>query len=303
MQVRGSLGRMRTFEGALTALVTPFRGGEIDEAALRSLVERQIDGGIDGLVPCGTTGESVTLSTEEHARVVRIVVETARGRVPVVAGAGSVSTAHTIALAEIARDAKADGVLVVVPYYNRPTQAGLLAHFGALFRAVSLPTVVYNIPGRTGTDLSADSFCELVRRHPEVVAIKEATGNVLRAQELAARCGDRISVLSGDDALTLAVVACGGRGVISVTSNVAPREVAEVVRAARAGDSTRALTLHRKLLPLHEAMFVESNPAPVKAALAALFGTENELRLPLVAVGEDNAQRVRAALRAFGFGV
>lgn len=291
-----------SFEGALTALVTPFRGGAVDESALRELVDRQIAGGIDGLVPCGTTGESVTLSHEEHARVVRIVVEQAKKRVPVVAGAGSVSTAHTVELCRVAREAKADGVLLVCPYYNRPTQAGLVAHFEHVLREVPIPAIVYNIPGRTGVDLTIDSFTQLAKI-PSVVAVKEATGNILKSQEIVARIGDRLSVLSGDDALTLGVLAVGGRGVISVTSNIAPGEIAETVKLFRAGEIAEARALHQKLLPVHEAMFVESNPGPVKVALAQAGRIAPEIRLPLVWPTEASQARVRDAVRAAGIAV
>jgi 4-hydroxy-tetrahydrodipicolinate synthase len=287
-----------TFAGTLTALVTPFRGGQVDVDALRALVEAQIAGGIDGLVPCGTTGESVTLTAAEHALVVRSVVEQAKGRVPVVAGAGSVSTAHTIDLVRLARDCKADGALIVVPYYNRPTQAGLVAHYRAVLREVSMPTILYNIPGRTGVDLGLDAMAQLAEV-PEIVAVKEATGNVLRSQALLARFGERFTILSGDDALTLPILAVGGRGVISVTSNALPREVSEVVRLWNAGDFLGARALHLRLLPVHEAMFVESNPGPVKVALARADRLAAEVRLPLVWPSEASQKLVADALAGF----
>jgi len=290
---------MTKFEGALTALVTPFKSGEIDEPALRDLVDRQIAGGIDGLVPCGTTGESVTLTTEEHARVVRIVVEQAAGRVPVVAGAGTVSTRHTIELAQIAREARADGLLLVAPYYNRPTQAGLVAHFRAVLHEVPMPAILYNIPSRTGVDITADTI-ERLAEVREIVGVKEASGNVLRAQEIVARTGDRFSVLSGDDALVLGILAVGGRGVISVTSNLAPAEVKAVIRKWRAGAHDEARALHLRLLPLHEALFCESNPGPVKAALAMASRVAAEIRLPLVWPTSDSQDRIRAALTKSG---
>lgn len=290
---------MTTLKGAFTALVTPFRGDAVDEKALRDLVERQIAEGIDGLVPCGTTGESVTLRGDEPARVVRAVVEQAKGRVPVIAGVGTVSTHHTIELARMARDAKADGLLIVCPYYNRPTQAGLEAHFRAVLREVPMPAVLYNIPGRTGVDLATDTLARLADVR-EIVAIKEATGNVLRAQEIVLRFGDRFSVLSGDDALTVPMIAVGGRGVISVSSNVAPGEVAETARRALASDFAAARALHQRLLPVHEAMFVESNPGPVKAALAMRGQIAPEIRLPLVWPGDASQARIRQALETAG---
>lgn len=286
-------------EGAWTALVTPFRGGEVDEKALRDLVERQIVAGIDGLIPCGTTGESVTLNHAEYTKVVRVVVEQAKKRVPVFAGAGTVSTRHTIELAETARDAGVDGLLLVTPYYNRPTQAGLIAHFTTVLRSISLPSILYNVPSRTGVDMLTDTvekLCEL----REVVGLKEASGNVLRSQDVVARVGDRLSVLSGDDALTVAILAVGGTGVISVTSNIAPAEVAGVVRRFREGDLKAARQAHTRLLGVHDAMFVESNPGPVKVALAQAGRIAPEVRLPLVWPTDASAAKVRLAVSAAG---
>lgn len=287
------------FEGTLPALVTPFRDGKVDEDALRALVERCIEGGVNGLVPCGTTGESVTLSEQEHERVVRAVVEQARGRVPVVAGAGTVSTSHTIELAKICQRAGADGLLLVCPYYNRPTQAGLEAHFRAVARACPLPAILYNIPGRTGVDLTVETLARLAEV-PSIVAIKEATGNVLRSQQILAQCGDRFTVLSGDDALTLPVLAVGGQGVISVTANLLPRETSDVVRLWNEGRVDRARALHLRLAPVHEAMFVEANPGPVKAALAARGLIAPEIRLPLVWPSAASEARIREALARAG---
>jgi 4-hydroxy-tetrahydrodipicolinate synthase len=292
---------MTTFAGTLPALVTPFRDGEVDEEALRTLVERCITGGVGGLIPCGTTGESVALSEAEHARVVRVVVEQARGRVPVIAGAGAASTQHTIHLAKISREAGADGLLLVCPHYNRPTQAGLEAHFRAVAAAVPLPSILYNVPARTGVDLSLETLERLCDVR-SFVAIKEATGNVLRSQQIVARLGDRITVLSGDDALTLPVLSVGGRGVISVTANLLPAETSEVVRRWDAGDAAGARALHLRLVPVHEAMFVEASPGPVKAALADEGLIAREVRLPLVWPEESSMRKVREALRASGLG-
>ncbi len=290
---------MLRLQGTYPALVTPFVGGELDEEALRALVEHVIEGGVEGLMPCGTTGESVTLSEREHARVVSIVVEQARGRVPVLAGAGTASTRHTIELAQQAREAGADGLLLVCPYYNRPTQAGLEAHFRAVLEAVPLPSVLYNIPGRTGVDLSVDTLARLADV-PAIVGIKEATGNVLRAQQILSRLGDRFAVLSGDDALTLPVLSVGGAGVVSVTANLLPRATSDVCRAFFAGDVERARALHLGLLPVHEAMFLESNPGPLKAALADAGRLTPEVRLPLSWPTEATRERLRAALAASG---
>ena len=289
---------MTTFQGALTALVTPFRDGRVDERALRDLVEAQIAGGIDGLVPCGTTGESVTLTDEEHALVVRTVVDQAKKRVPVVAGAGTVSTHHTIALTQLAKDLKADGVLLVVPYYNRPTQAGLAAHYRAVLNAVSIPAILYNIPGRTGTDLSIETL-EKLADLKDLVAIKEATGNVLRSQSIIAKFGERYDVLSGDDSLTLPILAVGGKGVISVTSNYLPREVGDVVRLFKKGDVNGARALHQRLLSVHDIMFIESNPGPVKFALSQAGRLAPEVRLPLVWPEEKSQSAIRATLEKF----
>jgi len=288
-----------TFMGTMPALVTPFRGGEIDEDALRALVERCIEGGVDGLVPCGTTGESVTLSEAEHARVVNIVVEQARKRVPVVAGAGTVSTAHTIHLAELCKHAGADGLLLVCPYYNRPTQEGLEAHFRAVAKACSLPSILYNIPGRTGVDLSIETLARL-SDVPSIVGMKEATGNVLRSQQILALCGDRFTVLSGDDALTLPILAVGGKGVISVTANLLPRETSDVVRLWNAGKIAEARALHLRLSSVHESMFVEANPGPVKAAMARKGWLAPEIRLPLVWPKPSSMEKVVRALAAAG---
>lgn len=282
--------------GAFTALVTPFRDGEVDEKALRDLVERQIASGIDGLVPCGTTGESVTLRGDEPARVMRAVVEQARGRVPVVAGAGSNATDKTIALSRTAREAGVDGLLLVCPYYNKPTQAGLEAHFRAVLAEVPMPAVLYNVPGRTGSDLSADTV-ERLTDVPHVIGLKEATGNILRTQEVVRRCGDRLAVLSGDDALTLGILAVGGTGVISVTSNLAPKEVADVCRLWREGETAESRRLHQRLLPVHDALFIEANPGPVKLAMADAGFLAPEIRLPLVIPSERSCEVIRQAVK------
>ena len=288
------------FVGAMTALVTPFRDGNVDEAALAKLVETQIKAGIDGLVPCGTTGEAPTLEPDEQARVVRIVVEAARKRVPVIAGTGSNSTAHTIALSRAAHAAGADGLLVVTPYYNRPTQDGLLRHYKAVAEAVPLPIVVYNIPARTGVDMSVDTLARLASEQPRIVAIKEATGSATRAQEIVRRLGDRLPVLSGEDALNLALYAVGARGCISVASNVIPHLVAQAWDAAAAGDFPRAREIHFKTLALTEALFAETSPTLVKAALAMTGSIGPEIRAPLYAMSGPARERLRAVLAEHG---
>jgi len=290
---------MANWEGAYTALITPFRNGELDETALRELVERQIDAGIDGLVPCGTTGESVTLVGDEHARVVRIVVEQAKGRVPVVAGAGTNSTSKTVALSKACREAGADGLLLVCPYYNKPTQAGLEAHFRAVLAAVPMPAMLYNIPGRTHVDLSARTFLRLMDVE-HIVAIKEATGNVARSQEVAALCGERYSIMSGDDALTIGIMAVGGRGVVSVASNAFPNAVADVVHKMQASDLAGARAAQHRLLPIYEAMFIEPNPGPVKYVLARAGHIAEEIRLPMTWPTAGAQERIVAALDLAG---
>lgn len=289
---------MLTLRGTYPALVTPFHEGSIDEEALRALVEHVIEGGVDGLVPCGTTGESVTLSDAEHRRVISIVVDQAKKRVPVIAGAGTVSTAHSIELAKQAKEAGADGLLLVCPYYNRPTQAGLEAHYRAILKAVPLPAVLYNIPGRTGVDLSVETL-EKLADVPELVAVKEATGNVVRSQQILARCGDRFTVLSGDDGLTLPVLSVGGAGVISVTANLLPKPTSEVTRLFFEGRYDEARALHLRLLAVHESLFIESNPGPVKAALADRGIIRPGVRLPLAWPSESTRQRVAEIVRRF----
>ncbi|MGE3630760.1 MAG: 4-hydroxy-tetrahydrodipicolinate synthase, partial [Sandaracinaceae bacterium] len=257
------------------------------------------DGGCEGLVPCGTTGEAVTLSDAEYRMVVRAVVEEAQGRVPVVAGAGTASTAHSIHLAKIAKEVGADGLLLVCPYYNRPTQAGLEANFRAIVQAVPLPSILYNIPVRCGVDMSVETL-ERLSDVKEIIGIKEATNNVLRSQSIVARCGERFSVMSGDDALTVPIMAVGGRGVISVSANAFPREVSEVARQMMKGEHAAALALHQRLLPVHEVMFVESNPGPLKALLGAAGHMSGDVRLPLVKASEDTLARVRSAVKQAG---
>lgn len=291
-----------SLRGAFTALVTPFtRSGEaIDVAAYESLVEAQIAGGVAGLVPCGTTGESPTLDDDEQAELVARAVAVAKGRVPVVAGTGSFSTKKTIKATERALAAGAAGVMVVMPYYSKPTQEGLFRHLEAVARAASgAPVVLYNVPGRTQVDLEVETTMRVLEAAPNVVGLKDATANVLRCQELKRRAGDRLAVLSGDDALTVAMMAVGAEGVISVTSNVYPAEVARVVGHALAGRWAEARAAQARLQPVHDVMFVESNPAPAKAALARLGRMEGTLRLPLVEASAGARDRVAAALDRF----
>jgi 4-hydroxy-tetrahydrodipicolinate synthase len=284
--------------GTFTALVTPFTpdGEAVDLAALDALVEAQIAGGVTGLVPCGTTGESPTLTEEEQIAVIKRVAAVAAGRVPVLAGTGSFSTKKTVAASRAAVAAGADGVMVVMPYYNKPSQEGLREHVLAVARAVSCPLVLYNVPGRTVVDLAADTVERICESAPTVVGIKEATANVVRCQDLKRRLGERLTVLSGDDALTLPMMAVGAAGVISVTSNVRPREVSEVTRRVLAGDWIGARAAHLALLELHGLLFVEPNPAPAKAALAATGVMNAAVRLPLVPASEALRRQVEAAV-------
>jgi 4-hydroxy-tetrahydrodipicolinate synthase len=298
---------MKTIDlaGAYTALVTPFNedASRVDEAALEALVEAQIAGGIAGLVPVGTTGESPTLDADEAKLVIKSVVKAARGRVPVLAGTGSNSTKKTVEASKAAVDAGADAVMVVMPYYNKPSQDGMCEHVLAVARAVSCPVVLYNIPGRSVVDLGADTTLRIAEQAANVVGVKDATGNVLRCQELKRRAGDRLSVMSGDDALTLPMMAAGASGVISVTSNVRPREVSEVTRRFAAGDLAGARSLHYALLELHAAMFLEPNPAPAKAALALEGKMSRSVRGPLLPASPSTEEKVRAALAQLVQGV
>jgi 4-hydroxy-tetrahydrodipicolinate synthase len=287
------------FEGAIPALVTPFRGGAIDMDALRRLVEMCIDGGVAALAPCGSTGESATLTHAEHPQVVKAVVEMAKGRVPVIAGTGSNSTAEAIALTKAAKEAGAAAALMISPYYNKPTQEGIYRHYEAVARATRLPIIVYNIPGRTASKIEATTIARLAELD-EVVGVKEATGSLDEVQEVVRLCGDRLAVYAGDDALTLPILAVGGSGVISVIANLLPRESQEVVTAALGGDWNRARELHYRLLPLMRALFLETNPIPVKAALHAMGVTSDELRLPLLPMSDAPRQKLLAAMKSYG---
>lgn len=287
------------FEGIHTALITPFRDGGVDEEALRALVDRQIEAGIDGLVPCGSTGESATLSHDEHNRVVEIVVEAAAGRVPVIAGTGSNSTREAIELTQHAKDAGADGALLLSPYYNKPTQEGIYAHYATIARETRFPLVVYNIPGRTASNILPDTIARLARLD-WIVGVKEACGNLEQIAHLIARSPADFVVLSGDDALTLPMLAIGGRGVISTSSNIAPGPVAALVRAFRDGDVLGAQQRHYALLPLFDVLFCETNPIPVKAAAAALGLCSDEIRLPLTPLTAANHERLRVVLKDLG---
>lgn len=283
------------FRGSFTALVTPFKNGSVDEAAFRGLVNWQIAEGTHGLVPVGTTGESPTLSHDEHKRVVEWCIEEAKGRVPVIAGAGSNSTKEAIELAEHAEKAGANAVLVVTPYYNKPTQEGLYQHFKAINDAIGIPIIIYNIPGRSVIDMSVDTMARLYELK-NITGVKDATANVLRVSQQRAAMGDGFNQLSGEDSTALGFNAHGGHGCISVTSNVAPRLCSEFQSACLRGDYSEALKLQDKLLPLHTNLFIETNPSPVKYALSLLGKMAPDVRLPMVPVSEPTKAAVRSAM-------
>lgn len=287
------------FHGSIVALVTPFRNGHIDERALGELIEWHIAAGTSGIVPTGTTGESPTLSHAEHDRVIELTVEAVARRVPVIAGTGSNATAEAIRLTAHAKAAGADAALIVTPYYNKPTQHGLAAHYRAIHDAVDLPMLIYNIPGRSVVDMAPTTMAELARL-PNIVGVKDATGDIVRPLQTRALCGTAFCQLSGEDGNTLAFLAHGGHGCISVTANVAPHLCAQLHAAWRAGDAGAALDLHQRLLPLHETLFCESNPVPAKHALALLGKCTAEVRAPLAPLLADNRRQVEAALDAVG---
>ncbi len=286
------------FTGTGTALVTPFRrDGSLDEPTLRALIKRQIDAGIDFLVPCGTTGESPTLTREEHLRVVEIAVEQSKGLTPVLAGAGGYNTAEVIALARELAEIGADGILSVTPYYNKPTQEGLFQHYRAIAEAISMPIVVYSVQGRTGVNVEPATVGRLAAIE-NIVGIKEASGNIAQMAAILNTVPGDFIVLSGDDAITLPLIALGGRGVISVVSNEVPAEMARLTRLALSGDFVAAREIHRRVHPLMEVNFVESNPLPVKAAMAQMGLLEAVWRLPLVAPKVESETRIRAVLES-----
>jgi 4-hydroxy-tetrahydrodipicolinate synthase len=287
------------FKGAIVAMVTPFRNGKVDEEALRRLIEEQIAGGTDGIAPCGTTGESTTLSHEEHDRVIEITVEAAGKRVPVIAGTGSNSTEEAIRLTKHAWKAGADAALIVCPYYNRPTQEGLYLHYRAIAEEVPIPVIVYNIPGRTGTNMLTETLARLAEI-PNIVGVKEASGSLKQMSDVVRLCGPDFSVLSGDDIFTLGLLAIGGNGVISVISNVVPGDMAAMVDAFAAGDLSKARALHHRMSPLIDALFIETNPIPVKAALAMMGKIAYELRLPLCRLAEKNEAALKKVMQDYG---
>jgi 4-hydroxy-tetrahydrodipicolinate synthase len=289
-----------TFQGSQVALVTPFRDGKVDEVRLRELVEFHVKNGTDGIVACGTTGEDPGLSHEEHERVVELIVHTAAGRLPVIVGTGSNSTAHAIALTRHAERAGAQAALVVNPYYNKPTQEGLYRHFRAVAESTALPVFVYNIQSRSAVNVETDTLVRLVRDCPSVIGVKEASGSLDQMSQVIAACGPDFIVLSGDDNVTLPLMAIGGRGVISVIANIVPRETSELTHAALDGDWKRARELHYTLFPLARAAFIETNPIPIKEAMAMAGLLEPEFRLPMCRMSDANRERLRTVLRPYG---
>ncbi|MEI6124945.1 MAG: 4-hydroxy-tetrahydrodipicolinate synthase [Pseudomonadota bacterium] len=286
------------FTGSMVALVTPFKNGTIDEEGLAGLVEFQTAHGTDVICPCGTTGESATLSFDEHEKVIEVVIRAARGRALVMAGTGSNNTQEALRLTKHAKKAGASGCLVITPYYNRPTQEGLYLHFKTIAEAVDIPIVLYNVPGRTGVNMLPETIarCSKIKN---IVGIKEASGSLSQISEIVNRCGEDFAVISGDDVNTLPLMAVGGRGVISVTANIAPKEVASLVRAVEAGHYDEAKKIHHQLLPLHNAMFLQTNPIPVKMALEMMGKISAEMRLPLCPMPDDLAEKLRGILKQY----
>lgn len=284
------------FSGSLVAIVTPFRQGKIDERALGELIEWQIAKGTNGIVPCGTTGESATLSHDEHNRVIELTVEVVHRRVPVIAGTGSNCTEEAIALTRHAKQAGVDGALLITPYYNKPTQEGLYRHYKAVAEAVDLPLVLYNIPGRTGVNMLPATIARLSSIQT-IIGVKEGSGSVQQASDIVQMCGNRLTVLAGDDSLTLPMMAVGGKGVITVTANIMPAEMASLVKAFGEGKVEEARRLHFKLSPLFAALFYETNPIPVKEALGLMGKIDPELRLPLCSMAQDTREKLIRVLK------
>lgn len=287
------------FKGAIVAIVTPFKNGRVDEEKLRELIEFQIENGTDGIVPCGTTGESPTLSHEEHDRVIEITVDAVKKRVPVIAGTGSNSTAEALRLTKHAYEVGADAALLVTPYYNRPSQEGLFQHYKFIAENVAIPIVVYNVPSRTGANVLPETLARL-SAISNIVGVKEAAGSLRQMQDMITLCGDNFSVLSGDDFFTYPLLCLGGQGIISVVSNVAPADMAAMVDAFAAGEMKKAMALHYKMTPLVDALFLETNPVPVKIALSLMGKIENEIRLPLCQMSAANLDKLKKVMTGYG---
>jgi 4-hydroxy-tetrahydrodipicolinate synthase len=288
------------FRGSITAIVTPFKNAKVDEKKLRDLIEFQIKNGSSGIVPCGTTGESATLSFEEHDRVIEISIEQAKKRVPVIAGTGSNSTEEAITLTRHAAKAGSDASLQVSPYYNRPTQKGLYEHFKAIAESVDIPIILYNIASRTGVNIEPETIAKLATDCKNIVGVKEASGNLEQMARIKMLCPANFDLISGDDGLTLPVLSIGGTGIISVVANIAPRDVAEMVAEFENGNIRRARELHYKLLPLIKACFIETNPIPVKTAMGLMGLCEPDLRLPMCAMSPENLEKLKKALKEYG---
>ena len=288
------------FQGSFVAMVTPFRNGKVDEAKLKELVELHITNGTDGLIPCGTTGEAPSLSHDEQHRVVELVIEAARGRIKVVPGTGSYSTSDAIEMTKHAERAGAAGALVVNPYYNKPTQEGLYRHFRAVAESVAIPILVYNIQSRTAVNVETATLARLVRDVKNIVGVKEASGSLDQMSQVIAACGPDFSVLSGDDNITLPLLAIGGSGVVSVIANIVPRETADLVHAALEGDWKRARDLHYRLFPLARAAFLETNPIPIKEMMAMAGMLEPEFRLPMCRMSDANREKLREIIKPYG---
>lgn len=288
------------FQGAFTALVTPYKNNNIDEEAYRALIEWQIEQGIDGLVPCGTTGESATLSHEEHKKVITVCVDQVKGRVPVIAGAGSNCTSEAVDLTRYAKEAGADAALLITPYYNKPTPEGLVAHFKAIASEVSIPFFIYNVPGRTSLNVMPKTVARIFNEIPEAIGIKEATGDLKQVSEVVEECGPDFIVLSGDDFTILPLMSVGGHGVISVVSNIIPGMVRSMCKAYASKDLMQAKRLHFEMAPLCRAMFLETNPIPVKTSLVMMGKVDKEFRLPLVPMLPENEEKLRTVLSAKG---
>ena len=287
------------FKGSIVAIVTPFKNGVVDEEKLRELVEFHVKNGTSGIVPCGTTGESPTLSHEEHDRVVQVAVEAANKRIPVIAGTGSYNTEETVRMTVHAKKVGADGALLVTPYYNKPTQEGLYRHFEKIAMEVDIPLVIYIIPGRTGVNVLPATVARLAKID-NVVGIKEASTSLDQVSEIISLCGDRLSILSGDDSLTLPIMAVGGRGVISVAANIIPKDVADMAGAFLAGDMEKARKLHYRMYPLFKALFIETNPIPVKRAMELMGLCRGDLRLPLWPMSDENTSKLKKAMTDYG---
>ncbi len=287
------------FEGAFVAIVTPFKNGKVDEESLRGLIEYQISDGANGIVPCGTTGESATLSHEEHDLVIRVAVEASKGKVPVLAGTGSNSTQEAIKLTQHAQDAGADGSLQITPYYNKPSQEGLYQHFSSIAADTDLPIILYNVPGRTSVNMNPATVARLAKIK-NIVGIKEASGSLQAISEIIDFCGKDFIVLSGDDALLWPILAVGGKGVISVSANILPGKVAEMCKAAADGDVARARSLHYEMREVNDVLFIDTNPVPVKAALHLMGKIENEVRTPLVTLSSSHLESVKEVLNKHG---